>query len=152
DPYRATTHNKGVMNGGDAVALATGNDWRALEAAAHAFAARSGRYTSMTQWDIADDGALTGSIELRMKVGAVGGPLQSGPTVAVAIRVLGVESAVDLAQVMGAVCLGQHLSALRALVADGIQQGHMSLRARTVAAADCGPTDPFDAVVDDLID
>jgi hydroxymethylglutaryl-CoA reductase len=152
DPYRATTHNKGVMNGVDALALATGNDWRALEAAAHAFAARFGRYSSMTTWDVSHDGSLTGSIELPMKVGTVGGPLQSNPTVALAHRVLGVESAVDLAQVMGAVGLGQNFSALRALVTDGIQQGHMSLHARTVAAAAGAPTDLFDAVVDGLID
>lgn len=152
DPYRAATHNKGVMNGVDAVALATGNDWRALEAAAHAWAARSGQYSSMTSWTVGENGHLVGSLELPMKVGTVGGPLQSNPTVAIAHRVLGVESAVDLAQVMGAVGLGQNFSALRALVTSGIQQGHMSLHARTVAAAAGASPDIFDEVVERLVD
>ncbi len=152
DPYRATTHNKGVMNGVDAVALATGNDWRALEAAAHAYAARGGRYTSLTSWTVGPAGELLGSVEMPMKVGTVGGPLQSNPTVAIGHHVLGITSATDLAQLMGAVGLGQNFSALRALVTEGIQQGHMSLHARTVAAAAGATPDIFDAVVERLVD
>ncbi len=152
DPYRAATHNKGVMNGVDAVAIATGNDWRALEAAAHAYAARGQAYTSLTRWHKNDNGDLVGSIEMPMKVGTVGGNLQSNPAVALNHRLLGVDSATELAEVMGAVGLAQNFSALRALVTDGIQQGHMSLHARSVAmAAEAGP-EIFDAVVEGLLE
>ncbi len=152
DPYRAATHNKGVMNGVDAVALATGNDWRALEAAAHAYAARGTSYSSLTDWSRNDAGDLVGSIEMPMKVGTVGGPLQSNPTVAMNHRILGVSSARELAEVMGAVGLAQNFSALRALVTDGIQQGHMTLHARTVAAAAGAGADIFDTVIERLLD
>ncbi len=147
DPYRAATHNKGVMNGVDAVALATGNDWRALEAAAHAYAARGNGYTALTSWSRDEEGNLVGSIEMPMKVGTVGGPLQSNPTVALNHRLLNVHSARELAEVMGAVGLAQNFSALRALVTDGIQHGHMSLHARSVAIAAGATVDIFDAVV-----
>lgn len=152
DPYRATTHNKGIMNGVDAVALATGNDWRALEAAAHAYAARSGRYSSLTEWFANERGDLVGRIELPMKVGTVGGPLQSNATVALNHRILGVESATELAAVMAAVGLGQNFSALRALATDGIQQGHMTLHARTVANAAGAPPELFETLVERLIE
>jgi hydroxymethylglutaryl-CoA reductase len=151
DPYRAATHNKGIMNGIDAVALATGNDWRAIEAGAHAYAARGGRYTSLTTWKKADNGDLLGELEIPIKVGIVGGPLQTNPTVALNLRLLAVESARELAQVMGAVGLAQTFSALRALVTEGIQQGHMTLHARSVATAAGTPPELFDTVVERLI-
>ncbi|MGY6554435.1 MAG: hydroxymethylglutaryl-CoA reductase, degradative [Wenzhouxiangella sp.] len=151
DPYRAATHNKGIMNGIDAVALATGNDWRALEAGAHAYAARGGRYTALTQWHKADNGDLVGQLEIPIKVGTVGGPLQTNPTVALNLRMLKVDSARELAEVMGAVGLAQTFSALRALVTEGIQQGHMTLHARSVATAAGAPPELFDTVVDRLI-
>jgi hydroxymethylglutaryl-CoA reductase len=151
DPYRAATHNKGIMNGIDAVALATGNDWRAIEAGAHAYAARGGRYTSLTHWARADNGDLIGELEIPIKVGTVGGPLQTNPTVALNMRLLGVESARELAEVMGAVGLAQTFSALRALVTEGIQQGHMTLHARSVATAAGVPPEHFDTVVERLI-
>ena len=151
DPYRAATHNKGIMNGIDAVCLATGNDWRAIEAGAHAYAARGGRYTSVTKWAAADNGDLVGELEVPIKVGIVGGPLQTNPTVALNLRMLGVESARELAEVMGAVGLAQTFSAVRALVTEGIQQGHMTLHARSVATAAGVPPDLFDTVVERLI-
>ncbi|MEN1728194.1 MAG: hydroxymethylglutaryl-CoA reductase, degradative, partial [Pseudomonadota bacterium] len=151
DPYRAATHNKGIMNGIDAVALATGNDWRAIEAGAHAYAARGGRYTSLTQWSKAENGDLIGELEVPIKVGTVGGPLQTNPTVALNLRMLNVDSARELAEVMGAVGLAQTFSALRALVTEGIQQGHMTLHARSVATAAGVPPELFDTVVERLI-
>ncbi|MEM6640064.1 MAG: hydroxymethylglutaryl-CoA reductase, degradative [Pseudomonadota bacterium] len=152
DPYRAATHNKGVMNGIDAVALATGNDWRAIEAGAHAYAARGHGYTSLTRWSVDGEGRLVGDIEIPIKVGTVGGPLQSNPTVALNLRLLGVERATELAEVMGAVGLAQNFSALRALATDGIQKGHMTLHARTVAMAAGATPDIFDTVVERLIE
>lgn len=152
DPYRAATHNKGVMNGVDAVALATGNDWRAIEAAAHAYAARSGRYTSLTRWFKGEHGELVGEIEMPMKVGTVGGPLQSNPTVALNHRLLGVKSARELAELMGCVGLAQNFSAIRALATEGIQQGHMTLHARSVAMAAGAPPEIFETVVERLIE
>lgn len=134
DPYRAATHNKGVMNGIDAVAIATGNDWRSLEAGAHAFAARDGHYGSLTKWWRAD-GMLHGSIELPMAVGTVGGSTRVHPTVRVCRKILGVERARDLAMVMAAVGLAQNMGALKALASEGIQRGHMSLHARQAALA-----------------
>jgi len=151
DPYRAATHNKGIMNGIDAVALATGNDWRAIEAGAHAFAARGGRYTALTHWSKAENGDLIGELEVPIKVGTVGGPLQTNPTVALNLRMLNVDSARELAEVMGAVGLAQTFSALRALVTEGIQQGHMTLHARSVATAAGVPPELFDTVVERLI-
>ncbi len=135
DPYRATTHNKGVMNGMDAIALATGNDWRALEAGAHAYAARGGHYTSMTEWWADEQGNLRGRIELPVAVGMVGGATRVHPTARVALKILGVESASELAQVIVAVGLAQNLAAIRALATEGIQKGHMSLHARQMAVA-----------------
>jgi hydroxymethylglutaryl-CoA reductase len=135
DPYRAATHNKGVMNGMDAVALATGNDWRALEAGAHAWAARSGRYTSLTEWWQDDQGELRGRLEVPVAVGTVGGATRVHPTARVALKILGVQSASELAQIVAAVGLAQNLAAIRALATEGIQRGHMSLHAKQVAVA-----------------
>jgi len=135
DPYRAATHNKGVMNGIDAVALATGNDWRALEAGAHAYAARSGRYSSMTDWWQADKGDLRGRIEVPLAVGTVGGATRVHPAAQVALKILGTKSASELAQIMAAVGLAQNLAAIRALATEGIQRGHMSLHAKQMAVA-----------------
>ena len=132
DPYRAATHNKGIMNGVDAVLLAFGQDWRAVEAGAHAFAHRNGRYTALAKWRVRN-GALEGRLELPMAVGTVGGVARVHPTVAVNRRLAKVESAADLAGLTAAVGLAQNLGALRALAAEGIQQGHMRLHARNVA-------------------
>lgn len=137
DPYRAATHNKGIMNGIDAVALATGNDWRAVEAGAHAYAARDGQYRALTDWRVEPGPvpALNGRIELPLAVGTVGGATKSHPTAGVALKILGVRGAGELAEVMAAVGLAQNLAALRALVSEGIQRGHMALHARQVAIA-----------------
>jgi len=152
DSYRAATHNKGIMNGIDAVALATGNDWRAVEAGAHAFAARGTHYTSLSRWTKAEDGSLAGEIELPIRVGIVGGPLQSNPSVAMNLRLTKVESSRELAEMMAAVGLAQNLSALRALVTDGIQRGHMTLHARSVATAAGATPEIFDSVVKKLVE
>lgn len=130
DRYRTATHNKGVMNGIDAVALATGNDWRAIEAGAHAFAARDGGYRPLTRWDIASNGDLAGSIELPLAVGIVGGMTRVHRGAQLALEILGVQSGPELAAVMAAVGLAQNLAALRALATEGIQRGHMKLHAR----------------------
>lgn len=151
DPYRATTHNKGIMNGIDAVALATGNDWRAVEAGAHAYAARGTRYTSLSRWTKAADGGLAGDIELPLRVGIVGGPLQTNPSVAVNLRIMQVESSRELAEVMAAVGLAQNFAALRALATEGIQRGHMTLHARSVATAAGATPEIFDTVVERLV-
>jgi hydroxymethylglutaryl-CoA reductase len=135
DPYRAATHNKGIMNGIDAVVIATGNDWRAVEAGAHSYAARSGRYTSLTTWGKDGNGNLVGTLELPMAVGIVGGATKVHPTAKVALKILGVETARELAEVIAAVGLAQNLAALRALATEGIQRGHMELHARQVAVA-----------------
>jgi hydroxymethylglutaryl-CoA reductase len=151
DPYRAATHNKGIMNGVDAVALATGNDWRAIEAGAHAYAARHGRYSSLTEWWKDEAGNLRGSIEMPLKVGIVGGPLESNPGVAMNLRLLGVESATELAEVMAAVGLAQNFAALRALATDGIQAGHMTLHARSVVKAAGAPAELFNEVLERVL-
>jgi hydroxymethylglutaryl-CoA reductase len=151
DPYRAATHNKGVMNGVDAVALATGNDWRAIEAGAHAYAARHGRYGSLTEWWKDEAGNLRGRIEMPMKVGIVGGPLETNPGVAMNLRLLGVESATELAEVMAAVGLAQNFAALRALATDGIQAGHMTLHARSVVKAAGAPAEMFNEVLERVL-
>ncbi|HEY76097.1 MAG TPA: hydroxymethylglutaryl-CoA reductase, degradative [Thermoflexia bacterium] len=135
DPYRAATHNKGILNGVDAVAIATGQDWRAIEAGAHAYAARSGRYTSLSTWSRDEEGNLVGRLEMPMAVGTVGGATRSHPTARVALKILGVQTARELAEVMVAVGLAQNLAALRALATEGIQKGHMALHARQVAIA-----------------
>jgi hydroxymethylglutaryl-CoA reductase len=133
DPYRAATHNKGIMNGIDPVVVATGNDWRAIEAGAHAYAARSGRYTSLSTWEIAADGALVGTLELPMALGIVGGATRTHPAAQAALKLMGVTSAQQLAEVTAAVGLAQNMAALRALSTEGIQRGHMALHARNIA-------------------
>ncbi len=152
DPYRATTHNKGVMNGVDAVAIATGNDWRAIESAAHAYAARDGLYRSLTRWYADANGDLMGEIQIPMKVGTVGGSLETNPSVRINHRLLGSPSAMELAGIMATVGLAQNFAALRALSTDGIQQGHMTLHARSVASTANVPEDLFDEVVETLIE
>lgn len=147
DPYRAATHNKGIMNGITPVVTATGNDTRAIEAGAHAYAARSGRYTSLTVWEKNSDGDLVGTIELPMAVGLVGGATKVHPIARLAVKILGVKSAVELAEVIAATGLAQNLTALRALATEGIQRGHMSLHARNVAVAAGATPDILDRVV-----
>ena len=151
DPYRASTHNKGIMNGVDALALATGNDWRAIEAGAHAYASRLGRYTALSKWSKNDKGDLIGQIELPIKVGIVGAPIESNPAVALNLRILNVDSATELSKVMAAVGLAQNFSALKALATDGIQKGHMTLHARSVVKAADTPHHLFDKVLEKLI-
>ena len=151
DPYRAATHNKGIMNGVDAVVLATGNDWRAIEAGAHAYAARSGRYTSLSTWACNADGDLTGSLEMPLAVGIVGGATRAHPTARAALQVLGVRSAAELAQIIVSVGLAQNLAALRALATEGIQRGHMGLHARQIALAAGARADQVEAVANQLV-
>jgi hydroxymethylglutaryl-CoA reductase len=151
-PYRAATHNKGIMNGIDAVVVATGNDWRAVEAGAHAYAARSGRYTSLSHWEANAQGDLVGTLELPMAVGTVGGATRVHPMAKIALKILKVESARELAGIIAAVGLAQNLAALRALASEGIQSGHMKLHARQVAVA-AGATGPeIERVVQQMIE
>lgn len=135
DPYRAATHNKGIMNGVDAVVIATGNDWRAVEAGAHAYAARSGQYTSLSTWGRDAQGNLVGTLEMPMAVGSVGGATRVHPGARTALKLLGISTASQLAEVIVSVGVAQNLAALRALATEGIQRGHMSLHARQVAIA-----------------
>lgn len=133
DPYRAATHNKGIMNGIDAVTVATGNDWRAIEAGAHAFAARDGRYTSLSTWRRDGQGNLIGSLECPLALGIIGGATRVHPAARIALKILGVQTAQELAEIVVCVGLAQNLAALRALATEGIQKGHMTLHARQVA-------------------
>ena len=151
DPYRASTHNKGIMNGIDAVALATGNDWRAIEAGAHAYASRHGRYSSLSEWKKDKNGDLIGAIEIPLKVGIVGAPIESNPAVALNLRIMNLDSATELSGVMAAVGLAQNFSALKALSTDGIQKGHMTLHARNVVKAADAPHEIFDDVLEELL-
>ena len=149
DPYRAATHNKGIMNGVSAVALATGNDTRAVEAGAHAYAARTGRYASLTRWERTAQGDLAGSIELPMPVGVVGGATRAHPLARIALKILGADGpggGERLARVMAAVGLVQNFAAMRALAAEGIQRGHMALHARNVAIAAGATGDRIDEI------
>jgi hydroxymethylglutaryl-CoA reductase len=134
DPYRAATHNKGIMNGVDAVVIATGNDWRGVEAGAHAFAAATGSYRPLATWG-REGRDLVGKLEMPMAVGTVGGTLQVHAGARLAQRILGVDSASTLAMIIGSVGMASNLAALRALATDGIQRGHMALHARSVAIA-----------------
>jgi hydroxymethylglutaryl-CoA reductase len=134
DPYRAATHNKGIMNGIDAAVIATGNDWRAVEAGAHAFAARSGRYAPLSIWRREGD-ALSGFLELPLALGTVGGTLRVHPSARLSLDMMGVTESADLAAVVASVGLASNLAAVRALATDGIQRGHMALHARSVALA-----------------
>ena len=151
DPYRAATHNKGIMNGVSAVVLATGNDTRAVEAGAHAYAARNGRYASLTTWEVTASGDLAGSIELPMAVGLVGGATKLHPMAKVALKVLGVASAEELARIIAAVGLAQNFSAMKALATTGIQKGHMALHAQNVALMAGALGDEVDRVAQALV-
>lgn len=133
DPYRAATHNKGIMNGIDPVVVATGNDWRAIEAGAHAWAARGGSYTSLSTWEQDAEGRLVGTIEMPMALGLVGGATKTHPLAQIALKILGVKSAQELAEVAVTVGLAQNMAAIRALATEGIQRGHMALHARNIA-------------------
>lgn len=133
DPYRATTHNKGIMNGITAVVNATGNDSRAIEAGAHAYAARYGQYGPLTTWEKDAEGNLAGTLEIPMAIGLVGGATKANPVSQVAVKILGVKSAVELGEVIGAVGLAQNLAALRVLATEGVQRGHMGLHAKNIA-------------------
>jgi hydroxymethylglutaryl-CoA reductase len=152
DEHRAATHNKGILNGIDAVAIATGNDWRAIEAGAHAFAAKDGAYRSLTSWTVDPGGNLSGRLELPLKVGVVGGSMHANPAVAVSLQLAGTTTSAELAGLMAAVGLAQNFAALRALVTTGIQEGHMRLHARSVAASAGTPPEHFEAVVDRLVE
>ena len=151
DPYRAATHNKGIMNGIDAVAIATGNDWRAIEAGAHAYAGIDGQYRPLSRWSVGSGGELEGEIRVPLKVGTVGGTLAANPAAALGLRIAGVESAVELAELMAAVGLAQNFAALRALATSGIQKGHMRLHARSLVAAAGVAGDRFDEAVEQLV-
>lgn len=151
DPYRAATHNKGIMNGIVPVVIATGNDSRAIESGAHAYAARKGHYGSLTQWEKNQMGNLVGSIELPMAVGLVGGATKVHPIAKIAVKILGVKSAVELGEVIAAVGLAQNLTALRALANEGIQRGHMSLHARNIALTAGATPQIIEQVVDEMI-
>lgn len=151
DPYRAATHNKGIMNGIDAVVLATGNDTRAVEAGAHAYAARTGQYTSLTRWERTAEGNLAGSIEIPMPVGLVGGATKVHPVAQLAVKILGVATAAELGEIIACVGLAQNLGAMRALATEGIQRGHMSLHAKNIAAMAGVPQDLSDAVVKQMV-
>ena len=146
DPYRAATHNKGIMNGIDPVVIATGNDWRAVEAGAHAYAARSGRYTSLTTWGKDAEGNLVGTIEMPMAVGIVGGATRVHPAAQAALKLMGISTARELAEIIISVGLAQNLGALRALATEGIQRGHMALHARQVAVSAGAQGDEIEAV------
>lgn len=151
DPYRAATHNKGIMNGVDAVVIATGNDWRAIEAGAHAYAARGGRYTSLSTWGKDRDGNLVGSLEMPMAVGTVGGATRVHPAARAALKLMGIQSAAQLAEIIVSVGLAQNLAALRALATEGIQRGHMGLHARQVAIAAGAEGDEINRLADQLV-
>ena len=151
DPYRAATHNKGIMNGVDAVVIATGNDWRAIEAGAHAYAAREGRYTSLSTWGMDRDGNLVGSLEMPMAVGTVGGATRVHPAARAALKLMGIQSAAQLAEIIVSVGLAQNLAALRALATEGIQRGHMGLHARQVAIAAGAEGDEINRLADQLV-
>jgi hydroxymethylglutaryl-CoA reductase len=152
DPYRAATHNKGIMNGVDAVAVATGNDWRAIEAGAHAFASAGGRYRPLTSWAVGSSGDLEGTLRMPLRVGIVGGTSQANPAAATGLRITGAGSSRELAELMAAVGLAQNFAALNALATSGIQAGHMKLHARSIAAGVGVPDELFDVVVDELIE
>lgn len=147
DPYRAATHNKGIMNGVDAVVVATGNDWRAVEAGAHAYAARGGRYTALSTWERDAAGNLVGNLEMPMALGTVSGATRAHPMARLAVKIIGAVGARELAQVVVSVGLAQNLAALRALAAEGIQRGHMSLHGRQLAVAAGAPAELVDQIV-----
>lgn len=152
DPYRAATHNKGIMNGIDAVAIATGNDWRAVEAGAHAWAARTGRYRSLSTFSVTAEGQLLGHLELPLALGIVGGVTRAHPAAQASLKLLGVKSAQELAEVAASVGLAQNVGALRALVAEGIQKGHMRLHAANLALQAGVPAERAEEVARRMLD
>jgi hydroxymethylglutaryl-CoA reductase len=152
DIYRAVTHNKGIMNGIDAVALATGQDFRAIEAGAHAYASRDGTYRSLTKWHKTEEGDLAGEIELPMAVGIVGGVVSIHPIAKLTLKILGAKTAKELAMVLAAIGLAQNLAAMRALASEGIQQGHMKLHARNVAVMAGAKGDLIDIIAKRIAD
>ena len=151
DPFRCATHNKGIMNGVTAAVLASGNDTRAVEAGAHAYAARSGHYTSLTTWEKNAEGDLVGTLEMPMALGIVGGATASNPIAKIAVKILGVKSARELAEIIVSVGLAQNLAALRALAAEGIQRGHMSLHARNIAISAGAAGELIDKVAEQMV-
>ncbi|MCE4626717.1 MAG: hydroxymethylglutaryl-CoA reductase, degradative [Desulfurococcales archaeon] len=151
DPYRAVTHNKGIMNGIIAVALATAQDHRAIESGAHAYAARTGVYKPLSYWELDEDGNLVGSLELPLQVGIVGGAVKVHPIAQIALKIMGVKTARELAEIMAAVGLAQNLAALRALVTEGIQRGHMKLHAKNLAVMAGATGELIDRVAEQMI-
>ncbi|MBP8253148.1 MAG: hydroxymethylglutaryl-CoA reductase, degradative [Herpetosiphon sp.] len=151
DPYRATTHNKGILNGVDPVLVATGQDWRAVESGAHAYASRNGRYTSLTVWERDEHGNLVGTLEMPLAVGIVGGAVKVHPTAAAALKLLDVKSARELAEVCVCAGLASNLAAMRALATEGIQRGHMGLHARQIAMSAGAPPAMVELVAERLI-
>ena len=151
DPYRAATHNKGIMNGVDAVVLATGNDWRAIEAGAHAYAVKDGHYTSLSTWGKDAQGNLVGTLEMPMAVGIVGGATKVHPNAKAALKLMDVQTAAELAEIIVSVGLAQNLAALRALATEGIQRGHMGLHARQVAIAAGAQGELIDRIAQQLV-
>ncbi|MEM2815936.1 MAG: hydroxymethylglutaryl-CoA reductase, degradative, partial [Candidatus Bathyarchaeia archaeon] len=152
DPYRAATHNKGILNGIIAVVLATCNDHRAVEAGAHAYAARNGKYTTLSTWEKNDNGDLVGSIEMPMAVGIIGGAVRTHPIARICLKILGVKNANEFAEVLAAVGLAQNLAALRALAHEGIQRGHMSLHARNIAIAAGATGELIDIIAEKMVE
>jgi hydroxymethylglutaryl-CoA reductase len=151
DPYRAATHNKGIMNGIDPVVVATGNDWRAIEAGAHVYAAKNGQYTSLTAWEKDAQGNLVGRIELPMAVGLVGGATKTHPLAQLSIQMLNIDSASELGEVIAAVGLAQNMAAMRALATEGIQRGHMALHARNIAVVAGANPEEVDLIVAKMV-
>ena len=151
DPYRAATHNKGIMNGIDALIIATGNDSRAIEAGAHAFAARDGQYTALTRYNKNNNGDLVGEIELPMAVGVVGGAANMHPKAKLCRKILGINSARELAEIVACLGLAQNFAALFALSTVGIQKGHMSLHAKNIAVMAGAQRDEIEKLADQLV-
>jgi len=151
DPYRAATHNKGILNGITGVIVATCNDHRAIEAGAHAYAVKNGHYTALSTWEKNEEGDLVGSIELPMAVGLIGGAVRTHPIAKIALKILGVKTANEFGEVLAAVGLAQNLGALRALASEGIQRGHMSLHARNIAVAAGATGDIIDLVAEKMV-
>lgn len=151
DPYRAATHNKGIMNGITPVIVATGNDFRAIESGAHSYASRNGKYTSLTTWEKDKDGNLVGCIEMPMAIGLVGGATKIHPTAQAAIKILGVKSAAELGQIVAAAGLANNMAAMKALATEGIQRGHMSLHARNIANTVGATGDMLDKIAKQMI-
>ena len=152
DPFRATTHNKGIMNGISAVVLATGNDTRAIEAGAHAYASITGSYKPLTKWEKDNNGDLVGTIELPLALGLVGGATKIHPTAKTVVKILGVKSATELGEIIASVGLAQNLAAIKALATEGIQRGHMSLHAKNIASVAGAKGEELDRIVKKMIE